>query len=197
MTRLTAWSGNTVAAVLRFPPFKVIQYFLPTTEPHHRDCKERAKDIIEPRINSIMKSIKGSTGKHCAPWFRQSQAFKNYKSLFAAFWWTQRQRLEAMVDEFGPASLFLTLSQAEYDDNKLRQFLTSLPSQLKGSISSQSNVSPNWLPFRNWKTQYQWTYKPQPNCGIRVLPPPHQTPAQAHCLQLLYFKNPFTFQGIF
>lgn len=47
-----------------------------------------------------------------------------------------------MVDEYGPASIFLTLSQAEYDDMKLREFLSTLQSQFKGDSRLVSKMTP-------------------------------------------------------
>ena len=51
-----------------------------------------------------------------------------------------------MVARLGPPTLFYTVSQAEYDDINLRDFLCSLPSLLNGSLTwpppSLSPLSP-------------------------------------------------------
>lgn len=51
-----------------------------------------------------------------------------------SYWYKQRGKLEAMTMAVGPASLFVTISNADYDSDHLRKYLCSLPSRLDGSF---------------------------------------------------------------
>ena len=78
---------------------------------------------------------------------RVDMAFRNVKGT-AAFWSMMRARAMAMAGTRGTPALFVTISNADYLSEDLRQYLCSLPSSLKDLQSLSLGYLLNAKPVR-------------------------------------------------